>query len=51
MLGPMLIYRSTPHSICTSFDDLTTSKIAEDDKVMAKNKIYLTPKMLHAPLG
>lgn len=51
LLGPILIYRSTPHSVCANFDDLTTGKIAEDDKVVAKNKIFIPPRMIHAPLG
>lgn len=51
LFGPVLIYRSTPQTISVNFDDLTTAKIAEDDKVVAKNKIFIPPRMMHAPLG
>ena len=51
LLGPLLIYPSTSHSVIKSINELTPIKIADGDEAALKNKIFLTPRLLMASRG
>ncbi len=47
----MLVYRSSGTNVSGSFDALVMNKIAEEDKFSAKNKLFITPRMLQTAVN